>query len=134
MKTLTDLINEIHSQLNEVGYQPATGSAAASSAGGRPRPVSTVDTSRSPRAQHPGTKADVIQRQNISRARDPKAYDRAQKVSNRPLSSADIERTPEGRAGGVGQPGGRGFSSVIRKGKELRAQVKKMNETDFKSK
>ena len=126
MKTFKHFIEELNAesltQIDEVGYQYATRDAAASSAGGRPRPVTTIDTTLSPKPDHPGTKGDKIRAQYHFKAREPEAYARGQKAMNRPLTSRDIASTPEGKAGG------RGSSSVISKGKEIKAQINKLNE------
>jgi len=124
-KAADRLAKEEFTQIDEVGYQPATGDAAASSAGGRVRPVTTIDTSSSPKPDHPGTAADKIQAQNIAKAREPEAYARAEKAMNRPLTPRDIGNTPEGRAGG------RGSADVVRAGKEMQADIKKLNQEEF---
>lgn len=123
MKTFKHFIEELNTeslaQIDEVGYQYATRDAAASSAGGRPRPVTTIDTTLSPKPDHPGTKGDKIRAQNHFKAREPEAYARGQKAMNRPLTTQDIERTPEGRAGTVAT--GRPFFSAVKTRNQIKA-------------
>jgi hypothetical protein len=126
-KAADRLAKEEFTQIDEVGYQPATGDAAASSAGGRVRPVTTIDTSSNSKQDHPGTGADKIQAQNIAKAREPEAYARGEKAMNRPLTPRDIDRTPEAAAG---RAAGRGSSDVIRAGKEIQADIKKLNQEE----
>jgi hypothetical protein len=123
MKTFKHFIEELNTesltQIDEVGYQPATGDAAASSAGGRPRPAIVFDTSSKYRPPQPGTRGDTIRAHNIAKARNPEEYARGQKIMNRPLTTQDIERTPEGRAGTVAT--GRPLFSAVKTNNQIKA-------------
>lgn len=124
MKTFKHFIEELNAesltQIDEVGYQyaPVIG-AAASSAGGRPRPAIVFDTSSKYRPPQSGTRGDTIRAHNVAKARNPEEYARGQKVMNRPLTTQDIERTPEGQSGTVAT--GRPLFSTVKTRNQIKA-------------
>lgn len=106
-------------ELHEIGYQSSSGDSYSPSAGGRPKPISIFNTSRSSNLNPAGSKPDVVHLQNKLKAVNPKEYSRSQAVLNRPLTTQDIERTPEGSAGS--RTTGRPLFSAVKTQKQIQA-------------